>query len=89
MAMVEFKFDIGDKVYLADELKPDMVFKAKCYTVETVLHDEAGNKYLLAGLSVGWIFSEDRLVHASEAKKFAISNCFMLTKQIAALEFKA
>lgn len=88
MAMVEFKFNIGDKVYLTDELKPDVAFRAKCYTVETVLHGESGNKYSLAELATGWI-SEDRLVHASEAKNFAISNCAMLMKQIAALEFKA
>lgn len=74
MAMVEFKFDIGDKVYIADELKPEVAWSAKCYTVETVLYGESRNKYLLTGLSTGWI-QEDRLVPASEAKNFAISNC--------------
>lgn len=88
MAMVEFKFNIGDKVYLADNLKPDVAFRAKCYTVETVLYGESGSKYSLAELAIGWI-SEDRLVHASNAKKFAISNCFKFMQQIAALEFKS
>lgn len=88
MAMVEFKFDIGDKVYIADELKPEVAWRAKCYTVETVLNGKSGNKYSLAELATGWI-QEDRLVPASEAKNFAISNCDMLMKQIAALEFKA
>ena len=88
MAMVEFKFNIGDKVYLTDELKPDVAFRAKCYTVETVLCGGSGNKYSIAGVAMGWI-PEDRLVPASEAKNLAISNCAMLMKQIAALEFKA
>ena len=88
MAMVEFKFDIGDKVYLADSLNPDVAFRAKCYAIETVLYGGSGNKYSLAGLAIGWI-TEDRLVPASEAKNFAISNCAMLMKQIEALEFKA
>jgi hypothetical protein len=88
MAMVEFKFTIGDKVYLTDNLKPDVAFRAKCYTVETVLYSKSGNKYSLEGLAIGWI-PEDRLVPASEAKNFAISNCAMLMQQIEALEFKA
>ncbi len=88
MAMVEFKFNIGDKVYLTDELKPDVAFRARCYTVETVLYGETVNKYSLKELSVVPI-SEDRLVHASEAKNFAISNCAKLMQQIAALEFKS
>ena len=88
MAMVEFKFNIGDKVYLTDNLKPDVAWRAKGYTVETVLHGESGNKYSLAGLAIGWI-PEDRLVPASEARNFAISNCFKLMQQISALEFKA
>ena len=88
MAMVEFKFNIGDKVYLADELKPDVAWRAKCYTVETALHGERGNKYSLAELSTGWIL-EDRIVPASEAKSLAISNCARLMQQIEALEFKA
>ncbi len=88
MAMVEFKFDIGDKVYLEDDLKPDVAFRAKCYTVETVLYGKSGNKYSLAEIATGWI-PEDRLVPASEAKNFAISICSKLMQQIAALEFKA
>ena len=88
MAMVEFKFNIGDKVYLKDDLKPDVAFRAKCYTVETLLYGKSENKYSLAEIATGWIL-EDWLVPASEAKNFAISNCAKLMQQIAALEFKA
>lgn len=88
MAMVEFKFNIGDKVYLTDELlKPDVVWKAKVYSVETVVYSKDETRYSLVELA--GFYPESRLVFSSEAKNFAISNCAKLMQQIAALEFKA
>jgi len=88
MAMVEFKFNIGDKVYLADELKPDVALQAKSHIVEALMGYEIENKYLLKDGHDGWIPEED-LISACDAKSRAISNCHNLIDQIAAREFNA
>lgn len=88
MAMVEFKFNIGDKVYFTGELlKPDVVWKAKVYSVETVVYSKDETRYSLVELA--GFYPESRLVFPSEAKKIAISNCFKLMQQITGLKFEA
>lgn len=87
MATLDFKFAIGDRVYTADELRSGVAYSAKCYTVETVICDESGNKYSLSNTTTGWI-PEDKLVAVDRAKSFAIASCASLMQQIAMRDFE-